>query len=146
VKEDAMRMPVLEKASEMYRANYNCVQALMCAYCPVTGMKEEQALKLGASFGGGMGSLGEVCGALTGGFMVVGLMNGYTDPDGKKKQSHNAVIQEMAKKFKEKFGSIHCRDLLWRNVDDGSNKKEEKPCLKYVEAGIEITNRALNAR
>lgn len=139
-----MQIPVMEKASELYNANYNCAQAVLCGFCPVTGMEEEQALKLAASFGGGMGSLGEVCGALTGAFMVAGLMNGYTDPDAKRKQAHNLAIQEMAGKFKERFGSVLCRDLLWRNVDDGSNKRQaEKPCLKYVQAAVDIANGAL---
>ncbi len=90
-----------------------------------------------------MGSLGEVCGALSGAFMVAGLVQGYTDPSKEKKQAHNAVIQGMAAKFREEFGSILCRDLLWRNVNDGTNRREEKPCRKYVGFAVEIVNEML---
>ncbi len=134
------------KAAAMYTGNYNCAQAVLAAFCPATGMEEEEALKLAASFGGGMGSLGEVCGALTGAFMVAGLMRGYTEPSAENKKAHNALIQEMAAKFREKFDSLLCRDLLWRNVDEGAKKAGAKPCLRYVEAAVDIMNEVIQTQ
>lgn len=134
-----------EKAGELYCGNFNCAQAVLCAFNPHTGLSDEHALKLAASFGGGMGNLKEVCGALTGAFMVGGLLKGFTVATGDNKRAHNLVVQAMADKFKEKFGSIHCRDLLQRNIDDGSHATEAKPCLKYVLYAVDISNELLES-
>ena len=134
---------IREKASELYCGSFNCAQAVLAAFCPVTGMSEEQALKLASSFGGGMGDLKEVCGALTGAFMVAGLLKGFTQPSGDKKRAHAAVIQAITDKFKDRFDHILCRDLLQRNIDDGTSKSEVKPCLKFVVAAVDIANDVL---
>lgn len=137
---------VREKASELYCGNFNCAQAVLCAFNPHTGMSEEHALKLAASFGGGMGNLKEVCGALTGAFMVGGLLKGFTVATSDNKRAHNLVVQELADKFTAKFGHIHCRDLLQRNIDDGTRYSEAKPCLKYVLYAVDITKELMDAR
>ena len=65
-------------AKELFEKGYNCCQAVLLAYCKELGIDEKIAAKLSSSFGGGMGGMGETCGAVTGMFMVAGLMNGYT--------------------------------------------------------------------
>lgn len=103
-----------QKAKDHFMEGYNCAQAMLCAYCDETGMDFEQAVKLASSsFGGGMARLREVCGAVTGMFMVAGLKYGYTSPnDDETKAAHYALIQSLAKRFEEENGSIICRDLL----------------------------------
>ena len=94
------------KARELFMNGYNCAQSMVCAYCDETGMSFEEAVKLSASFGGGMGGLHEVCGAVSGMFMVAGLKYGYTTPDDPEaKAKHYELIQSLAKRFKEENGS-----------------------------------------
>ncbi len=105
--------PHAQKAKDLFLEGYNCAQSMLGAYCDEAGIDFEQAIKLTASFGGGMGRLREVCGAVTGMFMIAGLKYGYTSPnDDETKAKHYELIQSLAKQFKEENGSIICRDLL----------------------------------
>ena len=72
-------------ARKLFKKGYNCSQSVFAAFCDETGLDMETALKIASSFGGGMGRLREVCGAVTGMFMVVGMKYGYTDPSSKFK-------------------------------------------------------------
>ena len=105
-----------EKAKSLFESGYNCCQAVLCAYADELGLDETNALKIASSFGGGMGRLREVCGAVSGMFMVCGLRDGYTNIDGvnahEEKMSHYERIQELARKFINENGSIICRELL----------------------------------
>ncbi|HEX3028307.1 MAG TPA: C-GCAxxG-C-C family protein, partial [Clostridia bacterium] len=86
-----------EKAVKLFKEGYNCSQAVLGAYCEELGMDFETALKLTSSFGGGMGRLREVCGAVSSMFMIAGLKFGYTDPkDGASKEKHYRLIQELS--------------------------------------------------
>ena len=69
-----------EKAEELFTQGYNCAQAVFLAYADRMDMDEKTAAKLASSFGGGMGCLREVCGAVSGMFMVTGMLYGYDDP------------------------------------------------------------------
>ena len=73
----------LEKAAELFVSGCNCSQAVFGAFAEDCGIDYETALKLSSSFGGGMGRLRETCGAVTGMFMVAGLLKGYSDTDEK---------------------------------------------------------------
>ena len=93
--------------------NYNCCQAIVCAYCEELGLSENIAFKLTKGFGSGMGGLRDTCGAVTGMFLVISLANSAGDKNSplKSKQDTYNKFQEVAKLFKEKCGSIYCRDL-----------------------------------
>lgn len=102
-----------EEAERLFKRGYSCSQSVFAAFCDETGMSMEDALRLSSAFGGGMGRLREVCGAVTGMFMVAGLKFGYTDPsDNKAKAELYRLIQSLAEEFKRKNDSIICRDLL----------------------------------
>ena len=102
-----------ERATELFKQGYNCAQAVFAAFSEDLGMDFETALRLSSSFGGGMGRLREVCGAISGMFAVAGMKYGYTDPkDNKAKAAHYKLIQELAAKFRAENGSIICRELL----------------------------------
>ena len=91
----------------------NCAQAVFLAFSDVTGLDEATAMKISASFGGGMGKLREVCGAVTGMFMAAGMI--YADdhiPTLEAKAAHYKKIQDLANRFKEENGSYLCRELL----------------------------------
>lgn len=102
-----------KKAMELFQEGYNCAQAVLGAFAQDMNMDFQQAMMLASSFGGGMGRMREVCGAVSAMFMVAGLDKGYSDPkDSTEKAGHYDYIQQLAAKFKAENGSIICRDLL----------------------------------
>ena len=125
-------------AKELFEKGYNCCQAVLLAYCKELGIDEETAAKLSSSFGGGMGGMGETCGAVTGMFMVAGLMEGYTFPETlEEKNEHNKRIRELADKFKAEKGSLICRDL---KASCGDLKPREH-CATLVEFAANLLDK-----
>ena len=103
-------------ARENFFNGANCAQAVLKAFEKETGLSEELSLKLGSSFGGGMGRMRKTCGALTAAFMVAGLIKGYSELDDiGLKGEHYALVQSMAKEFEKAFGSTECKDILKTN-------------------------------
>jgi len=111
------------------------------------GVDFDTALKIASSFGGGMGRLREVCGAVSGMFMVAGMKYGGTDPtDQGAKAEHYKLIQALAKRFEKENGSIICRELLGlavKNDDPQPEVRTEKyykkrPCMELVERAAKI--------
>lgn len=100
-------------AAELFESGYNCAQAVFCAFSDLTGMDIATSARFASAFGGGMGRMREVCGAVSGMFMVLGVLYGYSEPednDGKKALYKN--VQALAEKMKELHGSIICHELL----------------------------------
>ncbi len=140
-----------EKAKELFLQGYNCSQAVLGAFCEDIGLEFETAIKLSSSFGGGMGQLREVCGAVSALFMIAGFKKGYTSPTDKDaKAEHYKRIQNLAKQFTEKRGSIICRDLLKMQATGTveHHERDEKyyksrPCLALVEEAALLGERFL---
>lgn len=102
-----------EKAAELFLEGYNCAQAVMVAFSDVTGLEPEFSAKMISSFGGGMGRLREVCGAVSGMLAVAGILYGYDSPtDDEKKKAHYELVQRLAEAFRQEAGSIICREIL----------------------------------
>ncbi len=102
-----------ELAKKNFESGCNCAQAVLLAFSDLTGLEEGTAMKMAASFGGGMGKLREVCGALTGAFMAAGMI--YADdhvPTQEDKAAHYDKIRGLAARFREENGSYLCRELL----------------------------------
>ncbi len=101
------------KAVELFHDGYNCAQAVFCAFCEDFEMDFKTGLRLSSSFGGGMGGLREVCGAVSAMFMIAGIKYGYTEPNNDTvKQTHYELIQKLAARFEEKHNTIICREIL----------------------------------
>lgn len=134
------------KAMDLFKTGYNCTQAVLGAYCEELGMDFDNAMKIAASLGAGMGRLREVCGAVSGMFMVAGLKYGYTDPkDYMAKTLHYKRIQELADKFKEQNKYIICRDLLGISGKDDYKPEQrtneyykKRPCVELVGCAADI--------
>lgn len=136
-----------EKAKQLFMEGYNCSQAVLGAFCKECGIDFETAMKMASSFGGGMGRLREVCGAVSGMFMVAGLIYGYDDPKGQaEKKAHYERIQQLAEEFRKENGSIVCRELLGL-VEKKSEPTPEvrsaeyyqkRPCPEMVKMAAEI--------
>lgn len=136
-----------EIGKSLFTEGCNCAQAVVCAYADELGLSRDTLLKLASSFGGGMGRMREVCGAVSGMFMVAGLLYGSADVrDRKAKSNHYKLIQDLAAKFKEINGSIICRQLLGLEKPEVTHIPEERtekyyakrPCAEYVRCAIEI--------
>lgn len=133
----------VQKARELFKLGYNCAQAVFLAFYEEYNMDFDTALKLSSSFGGGMGQLREVCGAVSGMFMVAGLKYGYSDPmDKLGKAGHYERIRELAGGFKEENGSMICRELLGLTVTEHQEERmtpiKKKPCGELVENAADI--------
>jgi C_GCAxxG_C_C family probable redox protein len=136
-----------DTARKLFEQGYNCAQSVFAAFCDETGMDIDTALRLSSSFGGGMGRLREVCGAVTAMFMVAGLQYGYSDPTGKAvKAEHYRLIQSLAYEFKDMNGSFICRELL--GLEDGADSPipqeraeayyQTRPCANLVAHAAEM--------
>ena len=103
----------IEKAIALFKEGFNCSQAVVAAFADEFGFTREQALRMSASFGGGIGRMRETCGAACGLFMLAGLKGGAVegaDRDGKA--ANYALVQELAEEFKQRNGALKCADLL----------------------------------
>ena len=128
-----------QKAFDLFKSGYNCAQAVAVAFCDVTCLTEIQAARMASGFGGGMGRMREVCGAVSGMFMVLGILYGYEDPkdDATKKELYTQV-QALAEDFKKDAGSIICREILKNPPSDPNPSPRTaqyyamRPCERMV--------------
>lgn len=119
---DVQNSAYAQKAMSLFKKGYNCSQSVFLAFADRFDMDEKTAARLASSFGGGLGRLREVCGAVSGMAMVAGILYGYDSPtDYQAKTEHYSRIQELAHAFSEKNGSYVCRELL------GTDKKNDSP-------------------
>ena len=140
-----------QKAKEYFLEGYNCAQAVLLAFCDLTELDGETLAKLASPFGGGMGRMREVCGAVSGMLMAKGLVGGYCDPkaQGEKKELY-ADVQGLAARFREACGSIICRELLEGKADSGPTPTErtaefykKRPCAELVALATKILDEEL---
>ena len=101
-----MNMTKGEIAKNNFQNGCNCAQAVLLAFCEDYGMERETALTIAAGFGSGMAGLRETCGTVTGANMVIGLAKG------KNRMEANRTFREFADRFREKNGSLVCKELL----------------------------------
>ena len=136
-----------EKAMQKFLDGYNCCQCMILAFEDLIDTDISLALKISSPFGGGMGKLREVCGSVSGMFMVLGYIMGYDEPDDYEgKKTLYAHVQELARRYEEANGSIICRDLLGltqKEQDPNPAKRTEeyykaRPCTEKVGSAAEI--------
>ena len=142
-----------EKAMQSFLDGYNCSQCMMLAFEDYLTIDIDTALKIASPFGGGMGRLREVCGSVSGMFLVLGFIKGYNEPgdyEGKKELYEH--IQELARRYEEANGSIICRDLLGLSVQKEDAAPEQRtaeyykkrPCAAKIGSAAEILENYLN--
>ena len=149
-----------QRAVELFKNGYNCSQSVFAACADLYGLDDEQlALRLSASFGGGMGRMRLVCGAASGMFMLAGLHNGSATPhDTDGKMANYAFVQHLAGEFKGKYGSLICAELLGlapkgqcnvkldldpRPADRTPEYYEKRPCGEMVAEAVRIYLRSI---
>ena len=135
-----------EKAREIFNEGYNCSQAVVAAFSDITGLDFETSLKVSSSFGAGMGKMRSVCGAVTGMYIVAGLLWATTQSDAASKEKHYTLIQQITQRFKDMHNTVVCAELLKNLKTDTTPKPAERtqeyykvrPCLKFVEDACDI--------
>jgi len=136
-----------EEAKALFENGYNCSQAVFLVFCEQYGLSRETAARLASSFGGGMGRLREVCGAVSGMLMAIGLAKGYSDVENKQlKADHYALVQKLAGRFRERNGSIICRELLGLSVQSESPVPQDRtpeyyqkrPCGELIRMAADL--------
>ena len=142
-----------QKAHDYFYGGYNCAQSVFAAFHQETGLDEALALRLTVSLGGGVCGMRDMCGAVIGSAMVLGLMEGEIAPgDQEKKKALYARVQALADTFKQQYGTVNCGKLLELNditpspVPAKRDEKyyEERPCGKYVEACAKLVEDELS--
>lgn len=141
------------KAKALFEEGYNCAQAVLLAFEDITNLDTKVAAALSSSFGGGMGRLREVCGAVSGMFMVSGIVRGYSNPEATdEKAEHYAFIQNLAAEYKKENGSIICRELLELPGAESPVPEERtaeyyrrRPCGEYVARAALLLAKTLEA-
>lgn len=146
-------MTKAEIAKNYFEKGYNCCQAVVLAFKDEIGVDENIALKIASSFGGGIGRLREVCGAVSGMCIVAGALFGYADTSSKdEKADHYKLIQYLAKEFENRNGSIICKVLT--GIEKGSHVPtdrtpefyKKRPCSELVFDAAEILDTYIKER
>lgn len=145
-----------EEAIALFEKGYNCSQAVAGAFCDETKIDFDTMMRIASAFGGGMGRLREVCGAVSGMFMVAGLLFGYGSPEEiQAKKELYARVQTLAFSFKDANGSYVCRELLGLDIKGADKPTPEKrtaeyykkrPCKELVGDAAEILEKYLAER
>ena len=146
-----------ELAATYHERGYGCAQAVLASFANDFGLSEETALRLSTGFGSGMGRMCEVCGALTGAFMVIGLKYGKAVTDGSKygndTETTYRLVSDLAGRFKTRNGSIYCRDLIGHDlsIPEELDKVREQglfttTCGKCIADAVELLEEVLCSR
>ena len=127
------------RAAEYFMTGYNCAQSVSMAFSDLVGMDEKAVARLASPFGGGMGRMREVCGAVSGMLMIFGILYGYDTPnDDITKGAVYDQVQQLATAFREQVGTIICREILDNPPSDPNPSPrteqyyKERPCARMV--------------
>jgi len=136
----------VEAAVACFKEGFSCSQAILSTYGAPFGLEGQTALKAAAAFGGGMAGLGEVCGAVTGALIVIGLKHGHTQAKDKEtKEKMYARTRDFTGRFRSQHGSLLCRELLGCDLTtpEGVATARQKGyftelCPRFVRSAAEI--------
>lgn len=125
-----------ERAGELFAKGYNCAQSVAVAFSDLIGLEPDAAARMLSGFGGGMGRMREVCGAVSGMIFVLGCVSGYDSPNDRiGKRELYGTVQALAARFRATEGSIVCRDILKDAGADRSHIPSERTPEYYRTRG-----------
>lgn len=144
-------MKKVDNAVNTFKSGYSCSQSIISTYGPDLGLERELALRVGASFHGGIGMTGRTCGAVNGALIILGLKTAMVKlGDVESKEMNTKLTRNFINKFIEKFGSIECKDLLGCDIGSEEGLKKAKnnamfqeKCPKFIEAAALILEELL---
>ncbi|MFZ7104699.1 MAG: C-GCAxxG-C-C family protein [Peptococcaceae bacterium] len=131
-----------EEAVALFKQGFSCSQAVLAVFASEFNLDKTTALRVAGGFGGGMGNLGETCGAVTGAFMVIGLKHGKTNIDDRSAKGKTyGVVRDFAQIYQARQGFIKCKELLGcdLNTPEGMNYARENNLFKTVCPGLVAT-------
>jgi C_GCAxxG_C_C family probable redox protein len=136
----------VDAAVACFREGFSCSQAILSTWGGEFGLERETALRVAAGFGGGMAGLGEVCGAVTGALIVIGLKHGQTEAkDKERKESNYARVHDFIGRFRSRNASLLCRELLGCDLTTPEARESAKQkglftdrCPRFVRDAAEI--------
>ena len=137
----------VERAKALFKQGFNCSQAVCAACADIYGIDEQTALRIAASFGGGIGRMRQTCGAACGMFILAGLENGSATPgDAEGKKQNYTLVQDLAAKFKQENGNLICAELLGIASKPQEPTPEartetyyqKRPCVEMVANAVRI--------
>jgi C_GCAxxG_C_C family probable redox protein len=138
----------IQRAVEYFMQGYGCAQSVVAAFADLYGFTDVQAKRIAAGFGGGVGRMRMMCGAVSGIVMLVGMDCGQTDgADRAGKSACYKVVQDLLAKFKERNGSVICAELLGLKGNIASSPEasernaeyyKKRPCAAKVESAARI--------
>lgn len=132
-----------DEALELFGSGFNCAQSVLGSYVERQTDEGELALKLAAGFGGGM-RMGEVCGAVTGALMVIGLREGqYKAEDKAAKEKCSRLTRDFMEEYAKRKGTLLCREILGYDVRDASAAQAHaaskgQKCGEAIRLAIEL--------
>ena len=143
----------VEKSVNYFKNGFNCSQAVLAAFAEDFGLSEEMALKIATQFGGGARK-GEMCGAVSGALMVLGLKFGhchYNAPE--EKENAYKLAEEFMNRFIQKNKTVVCRELLGYDVSKPEDMLKIKEldlfssiCPKMIQCATEIVEQMLKEK
>lgn len=129
----------VDNALENHGKGYNCCQAVACAYADLAGVDENLIFAAGEGFGAGMGGMQCTCGAVSGACMVAGLLKSSRNTEEPvTKGGTYRITKEIAQAFKEKNGSVICKDL--KGIE---TKKVLRSCDGCIEDAAKILEQVM---
>lgn len=131
-----------ETAARYFEAGNNCAEAVLRTFAADTGL-EEEVVRLATGFGGGIGCSGDVCGALSGGVMALGMRFGRLDEhdDAAKERCYTAAA-ELRSRFREACGAVDCRDLTGLDLSTEAGRSEADQCGVHKTVCIQCVREA----
>lgn len=144
----------VQRAVDLFMEGYGCCQSVVAAFADLYGFSPEQAKLVGAGFGGGVGRMRMMCGAVSGLVVLAGMKEGQTRGDDREGKAHcYQVVQDLLAQSKEENGSLICAELLGIKgpvpmghfVPDERNAEyyRKRPCAAKVESAARIFARHL---
>lgn len=152
-----------QRAMELFHDGFNCSQSVFAACADIYGVDQSLALRMSASYGGGIGRMRMVCGAASGMFMLAGLANGSATPhDSEGKMANYKLVQQLAGEYKAKYGSLICAELLGlapigttrmelpaeavnpKPAERTQEYYEKRPCAEMVGEAVRIYLKTIN--
>ena len=135
-----------KKAAEFFNSGYNCAQSVLASFAKEAGLTEEQALKITAGFGGGMGRMQHTCGAVIGAYLIISALNGSDDASSTEaREKTYRLVRKFDAVFTEKHGSTNCRELIKYDLNSEEQRKEasekgvfEIQCTGFVKDALDL--------
>lgn len=142
-----------DAAVACFKGGFSCTQALLSTFSEELGMDRDTACKVASGFGGGVGRTGNICGAVSGAIMVIGLKYGKSVPETcAERERTYELVQDFIREYTALHGSVNCTDLLGYDLSDpvAHAEAQEKriagqKCPKYVEDAVLVLEKIIKA-